>query len=179
MKKKKIFLGLALAAASVLTLASCGDTEEETAQSSEAAQSSEIAQSSEVAQSSEAAASSETAASSEAAQSSEAAASSEAQPSSQGGTESSQAQESSSSGQSEDDIFVSDGFGTKAGVELTTWKSVYDQLDAAGKLAAADDKGRRKTNVDITIGNYFLQTGVQFESNGTQFNSQGKTNEVT
>ena len=41
MKKKKILLGLLLAA-SVLTLASCGDTEEETAQSSEAAQSSEV-----------------------------------------------------------------------------------------------------------------------------------------
>ena len=102
MKKRKIFLGLALAVATVFTLGSCGDTEEETpaassqaaassqvvasseaAQSSQVVASSEAAQSSEVAASSEVAQSSEVAASSEAAQSSEAAASSEAAQSSQ------------------------------------------------------------------------------------------------
>ena len=83
MKKRKIFLGLALAVATVFTLGSCGDKEEETpaassqaAASSQVVASSEAAQSSQVVASSEAAQSSQTAASSEAAQSSQAAESS-------------------------------------------------------------------------------------------------------
>ena len=52
MKKRKILLGLALAAASVFTLGSCGDTEEETpAASSQVAQSSQVVASSQAAQS--------------------------------------------------------------------------------------------------------------------------------